>query len=262
MTVLAKSVSTVDTCQVCDKVLKITMKKIIYGLVAIAVLILAVLIGHQHRKPRAIQLIQLSDWAQAQDIGAAIYDRLRTELGPERVVIMGGLTDNANHNFIAQQFLTRAAQDGHPFQQIIIPPSTLKPPTNAQTVVLDIHNDMERVVNIIHELPQQQKLFIYTKNSDTSHLVEGNAIHRLETGYKGQTLFSISLAKLFINQSEINQIKPTCHMWRKTRGTNTLECAAAERSRPLFGTTFALNKYWLVMSQEAHQDYLALIRAP
>lgn len=197
-------------------------------------------------RPKPIPVMNPTEFKSAEQIGIAVYKRLRQNLRAERVVVLGapaGLTDDLN---LWNGLINAAHADGEK--------------------ILSFRGEQLRNSDFLEEVGRQVSagnlVVIEAPTAEVSHLVSGSLSQQLEKIVRHPVL-SISALPLAIEKSEYETIQTQCLDDASAQSpTERLNCAAQRVARKYLKRKLAPEKIWAVMERQGLKEYLVFVHRP
>ncbi len=274
--------------------MKYTKYGIAFGMIVIS-LGVALTIKYGYR-PAPARIMKPSFFEKPEQIGVVAMKRFYAQLASEMVVVIGLPVNRDWSAEVAKGFIQAAIENQRAPTRIVI--ESKMPDEFKAAIIGDFVGDdslhhsngisvseietntqsMSELKDAVTEaLGTNERLLIIVPNLYSSHLLEGNPIHRLESlieipGYKEGTaagLFSITVGPLALEASQESEIDPICMgSERDGSGTAPLGCAILMAGRPFYRKRVldsqpdARSRYVAIMQSPRPKDFLLLVRTP
>ena len=198
------------------------------------------------------------------------FDLLSGKLRPHSVWVIGIQPQNPEHISVVQSVLQKAKTTGLDVQTIYVEPGLVDNwPENSDLPApqtTEFKNDVDSFVNKVSSSPDRTVMITSLVNS--SHLLHGNAIHKLED-YLKKGVLALSIADIGLGAEEAGRMPIPCVLGgADSNGTGPLGCAihqkAAYMKRKLAAKEPATAaKPWAAsLDQWGETDFLLFVHHP
>lgn len=214
-------------------------------------------------QPKAVPKITLSGFENPEEMGQAIFKRLRLEIQSASILFLGVIPEQKAHYQIWQQLLQESIQPGWKYDQIVIeknlPYIELLTKNSAPAELLDLKADFDRLaVGLKKAVAEKKRVVIIAPSIYISHLLKGNTVDRLQNEHNLKVVsFSSSTFPLSSDQ-EKNMDIPCVVNEQDHSGAGLLGCFIVKSSRITYRKKKVLGKYPGLVDQVGSQDYLVL----
>lgn len=220
------------------------MKRWIWVIVAVCVSTAVYFTIRYGLRPKAIPVMNATEFENFEQIGIVIYKRLRIDIRSERLLVLGGST--AEEAGIWQGLVKAAQAD------------------RERTVVsFDAAAEGDKILETVQANLKPGQLVVVTgRTQEVSHLVEGNLSKRLEKT-AGHRVMAISTMPLVLKTEEIDNLQTQCLDTSESAASmRKLECAAQKVARKNLKKKLDPAKIWAAMEQHGFKEYLVFIHRP
>lgn len=199
-------------------------------------------------RPKAIPIINLTQFEDPEQIGLAIYKRLRQNVRADRVILLGSSQGMAEEDEkIWAGFIKAAQADKETIEEL-----SLK----------DMPPDKEETIKQIKGLTAARKLVVVRGlTPEVSHLVDNSWSRILDKHFKHPVL-SIATMRLGISLADADDLQTQCLDASDDDGHRKLDCAAQRVTRKNLKKKPAPDKIWAVMERHGLKEYLLFIHRP
>ncbi len=182
-----------------------------------------------------------------EQIGIAVYKRLRQNVRADRVVVLGSSPGAEEDSQIWLGFEKAASADN---ESVVIMP--LKEVT-----------DKEAFFAKIQDFVKSRKLVLITGvTPEISHLVADSWTRQIEKARKHPVL-SIAVQRLAVTTPEYDDVQTQClDATKEDNGQHKLECASQRVARKYLKRKLAPNLLWGVMERHGLKEYLLFVHRP
>lgn len=219
------------------------MKRILWILAAIAVSTGVYFTIRYGLRPKAIPVLNATQFSGLEEIGGVLYKRLRNDIRTERVIVLGSFSKEDDP--IWKGLIQAAQADGE---------RTIE--------FLERDTEGDALLKVKESLKAGQLVIVEGSTSDVSHLVEGSLSKRLEK-VVGTPVLSISTLGLVISTEDYEGIQSRClDATEQKSGMVKLECAAQKVARKNLKKKLAPERIWAVMERHGLKEYLLFVHRP
>jgi hypothetical protein len=209
-------------------------------------------------RPKPVPIMNPSEFERADQIGAVIYRRLKQNIRPERLIVLGSSPELSRAEEVWDGFLKTALADGlsidafYQFESLSAPEvfaATAIPYTEAQI------ESGEFAKTIKSRLQAGHLVVVHGSTRRVSHLVT-NSLSRQLDDVVHHPVLAVSTLPISIKAEELQSLQEACQSTPETR----LNCAVARVSRTLSKKRDTPGKLWSVMERHGLQEYLVFIQ--
>lgn len=219
------------------------MKRTLWIIAAIAVSTGVYFTIRYGLRPKAIPVLNATQFAELEDIGVTLYKRLRNDIRAGRVIVLGSFSKDDDP--IWQGLIKAAQADGE------------------RTIgFADRDTEGDALLKVKESLKSGQLVIVEGSTSDVSHLVEGSLSKRLE-GVVGTPVLAISTLGFVVKAEDYEGLQSRClDATEQKSGMAKLECAAQKVARKNLKKKLAPEKMWAVMERHGLKEYLLFVHRP
>ena len=237
------------------------MKRLIWTLVAIAISTGVYFTIRYGLRPKPIPVLNPTEFADLEQVGAVIYKNLRQNVRAERLILLGSRGELPGESRVWLGFLKAAAADG---EKIVLfsrgPKAEVK--TGAWEEVVSTAGDAELTAQVLTRMRGGQLVVVEAKTTEATHLVTGSLGRAFEDLVKHPVL-SISILPLALNEAERDGFKPRClDTGEDPDGQRRLWCAALRVSRKFARKNLVADRIWAVSERHGLKEYLVFVHEP
>jgi hypothetical protein len=198
-------------------------------------------------RPKPIPVMHPTQFEDAEQIGIAVYKRLRQNVRADRVVVLGSSPGAEEDSQIWLGFEKAASADN---ESVVIMP--LKEVT-----------DKEAFFAKVQDFVKSRKLVLITGvTPEISHLVADSWTRQIEKARKHPVL-SIAVQRLAVTTPEYDDVQTQClDATKEDNGQHKLECASQRVARKYLKRKLAPNLLWGVMERHGLKEYLLFVHRP
>jgi hypothetical protein len=203
-----------------------------------------------------------------EDLGATLYRRFYVPIEQRKFVVVGVPPRPDWHVKIVRGILQAAASENKPFEVILadsqMPALDLSglPPAQMHLVTMGDATQAAFADAAREARASGKRVLVYTASVYSSHVLQGNPIHRYEK-MTGENLLSITTAPLALSSSEEHVVDPPCIGGeRDTTGLAPLGCVILSSGRGYYRKKIKSDRFVAIMNSPAADDYLLMVAAP
>lgn len=238
--------------------------KVSLALFFAAIAIGALLVWFFTAGPSPIELVKPTPFVNDSEVANSAYDQINKKLVGENLLIIGVPPQPEKFQPIVSEFLAQLGKDGK--KVLVLKEQTwpaLSLPENFQVADFDLNaEDIETQVEPLRNAVQSSLVVIYSVSIYSTHLIEGNAIHRLESAL-GESIPSITFGQLVLRHDFENKNEPACvGSMRDLEGLYQLGCAQLYNSRNHYNELLPLDKKYFMITEQALGDFLVQLHFP
>lgn len=214
-------------------------------------------------RPKPIPVLNPTEFADLEQIGAVIYKRLRHDIRSERIVLLGSSQDIVEDYKIWSGFLKAAAADKEKivfFQHAGVP--TVTEAQAWENVPFDeAAIQSGEIFNKVKERAKAgQLILIHGRTGEVSHLVSGSLSRQVDRTVQHPVL-AISSLRLALTDEERDNLSTQC---LDTSGSPEyrLACAGQKVARKYLRKNLDRSKIWAVAERHGLKEYLIFVNVP
>lgn len=233
------------------------MKRLIWTLVAVAISTGVYFTIRYGLRPKPIPVLNPTEFADLEQVGAVIYKQLRQSVRAERLLMLGSNEDLR----VWQGFFKAAAGDGEKIVVFSRGPDVGTRTAGWESVVTNAPN-AELTAQVLARVRGGQLVVVQGRTSEVTHLVPGSLGREFESLVKHPVL-SISILPLALNQPERDALQPQClETGEDPDGQRRLGCAAQRVARKFARKALPPDRIWAVAERHGLKEYLIFIHQP
>jgi hypothetical protein len=211
-------------------------------------------------RPKAIPVMNATEFAEAPQIGAVIYKRLRQEVRTEHVILLGSTPEFDGYADVWTGLLKTAAADQVQVTTLFQREGLKAPELNGLEIIPFnegmIHSG--DFLKLVRQRVQAGKLVvIHAATNEISHLFADSLSHTLDKELEYPVL-AISTLALSLKPEEISALQTRC-LDTVNPSNLRLECAEARVSKVLAKKPSGDGKLWAVMERHGLKEYLVFV---
>jgi hypothetical protein len=211
-------------------------------------------------RPKAIPVMNATEFSEAPQIGAVIYKRLRQEVRTEHVILLGSTPELEGYVDVWSGLLKTAAADQVQVTTLFQREGLKAPELNGLETI-SFNEEMIRsgdLLKLVKERVHAGKLVvIHASAIEISHLFPDSLSHRLDKELEYPVL-AISTLALSLKPEEIATLQARC-LDASNEASLRLECAEAHVSKTLLKKKPTDGKLWAVMERHGLKEYLVFV---
>lgn len=232
------------------------MKRWLWFLFAVAISSTVYLTIRYGLRPKPVPIMNPSEFEQVDQIGTVIYSRLKQNIRPERLIVLGSSPELTGSEEIWDGFLKTALADGvsiDAFYQY----DGLPTPASSQPIAFNDGQirSGEFVKLVESRLKAGHLVVVHGPTRVVSHLVTDSLSRKLDDVVHHPVL-SISTLPISVRPEDLQSLQDACKDDHDTR----LNCAVAKVSRTLSKKRDTPGKFWSVMERHGLQEYLVFVQ--
>ncbi len=239
--------------------------KYFYWLGAIAVIALGIYFSTQISvKPQGsfgpLSKIEFTQVSVPEDLGKAIFEKLRNEVKAAPVVILGVTPNKIEDLELWRGFLEANQEQGSKYDVIVVESMLPYVEIFNNGMYLQIKEDMPRLVEGINKARAEGlRVAVIVPNIYSSQLIKDNPVSKLKEDYK-LDVTSMSVSKFPLTLDQEASFDPACATGGSVdpAGTSGLGCMVREIARKTYRKKLEANKYSGLLEQTGAKDYLIL----
>jgi hypothetical protein len=210
-------------------------------------------------RPKAIPVMNATEFEQSPQIGAVIYKRLRQEIRTERVLLLGSTPELQDYEQIWTGLVKTALAD-----QVKIPAvfqheglKALEIEGHFETIPFSDHmvQSGELVTLIKEKQAAGQLVIVHDASTEVSHLMKASLSRALDSAL-GHPVLSLSALWLTLKPEELESLQTQC---LGGESEMRIECAEWRVGKILLKKKVADGKIWAVLERHGLKEYLVFI---
>lgn len=216
-------------------------------------------------RPKPIPVLNPTEFSTLDEVGTAMYKRLRQNIRAERVLLLGSGQDIKDSLLIWSGLMRAAVADR---EKLIVFSRLADPgfPADLKTEMFVFEDAMLQDGRFVDEVKKRIKMrqlvVILAHTKETTHLVDGSLSRQLEKAVRHPVL-SLSTLKLAIDKDGLDSLQPQClDASEDPDGVRRLGCAAVKVARKFAKKKLSPDKMWAVAERHGLKEYLVFIYEP
>lgn len=213
-------------------------------------------------RPKPIPVMNPTEFANLEQIGAVVYKRLRHDIRAERIVLLGSAQDISDDFKIWEGFLKAAAADKE--KVVFFPRGHIPTVTeNAGWETVPFSETPEKgnqLAQIEARVKAGQLIVVHGQTNEVSHLINGSLSRQIDRAVQHPVL-SISSLRLALKQEDRDSLATKC-LDATEDGENKLSCAGQKVARKYLRKNLDPTKIWAVMERHGLKEYLIFVNQP
>lgn len=214
-------------------------------------------------RPKPIPILNASEFANLEQIGAVVYRRLRHEVRAERIVLLGSAADIVDGNRVWLGFMKAAAADRERFVFFFrsdLPHPDL--PAEWEAVAFENREALsgELQTKIESHLKSGRLILVHGLTPDVSHLARGPWVKTIE-GVAQHPVLAIATLPFALGDADRDSFRTQC-LNEEPPGESKLACAVQRVSRRYQRRNLDAGKIWAVMERHGLKEYLVFVKVP
>lgn len=217
-------------------------------------------------RPKPIPVLNPTEFEDPQQIGAVVYKRLRQNIRPERLIVLGSSPDLQNYAAVWTGFLKTAVADQVKIDVFYQRENLNSPEAVSGWATIPFNEDMIRSGEFFKQVEDRQKaghlVVIHAPTSEATHLMKESLSRELDRVVRHPVL-ALSTLNLTLKPEDLEALQAQCLDPEAEReGRARLDCAEARVSKRMIKKRLAEGKIWAVMERHGLQEYLIFVHNP
>lgn len=214
-------------------------------------------------RPKPVPVTNATQFEDLQQIGAVLYKRLRQNIRPERLIVLGSSGEVAGDPEIWQGFLKAAGADKVNVRVLfqLEGATPVLPLEGVETVAFGESQiaSGEFSESVRARLRAGQLVIVHGPTRRVTHLVKDSLSRTLDTILRHPVL-SISSLPATLEPEHAMARQEACEAMReKDERESRVDCAIARVSRTMSKKRLAADKIWSVFERHGLQEYLVFV---
>lgn len=207
-------------------------------------------------RPKPIPILNPTQFANAEQVGAVIYRRMRQVIRQERIVVLGSLPELVSSTELWNGFLKTATADKVKIDVFYQWPNLPTPEFAQQLGVRAIDEASVasgEFIKQVHQSVQRGHLVvIHTITQESTHLHKDSLTRRLDR-LPNNPVLSLSILKWSVHEEGIEMLENSCQEGAR------LNCAAYRLGRKFLKKKLDPSLLWAAMERHGLKEYLIFI---
>jgi hypothetical protein len=217
-------------------------------------------------RPKPIPVLNPTEFEDLQQIGAVVYKRLRQNIRPERLIVLGSSRELAGYENIWLGFLKTASADQVKIDVFFQHEGVSLPADIGGWETLPFNESMVHsgdLVKLVRDRLQVGHLVVvHGLSEEVSHLIKDSLSRQLDEVVHHPVL-SLSTLPVSSKANDAEAVNPDClNPAAAPDGLVRFECAKARVAKAMLKKRLAEDKIWGVMERHGLQEYLIFVRIP
>jgi hypothetical protein len=213
-------------------------------------------------RPKPIPVMNPTEFDQLEQVGVVTYNRLRTEIRSERLVLLG--TSDVSDAHVWNGFLRAAVADHEHLVYFVRAgiPVDASPDWEIESFDDAAVQSGELFVRLKARLQAGRLIVVHGYSREVSHLVKDSLVARFERVVQ-HPVMSISSLHLAVRPEERDDLQTQClNAGEDAAGDGRLVCAAQRVGRLFMRKSMDPAKIWAVIERHGLKEYLVFIHQP
>ncbi len=211
--------------------------------------------------PKSIPKIKFSQVETAEELGQAVFERLRSEIKQAPVVLLGVTPNHIEDLELWKGFLAANQEPGSKYDVIIVEPMLPFVELIPSNMRIDVKDEMVRFVEGIKKAQEQGlRVAAIVPSIYSTQLLKANPAKRLKEEHQ-LDFTSFSVTKFPVTRQQEEAFEPPCAVGEEQdhTGTGALGCMIRDIARKTYRKKFEDNKMSGLMEQTGAKDYIILL---
>lgn len=211
--------------------------------------------------PKSIPKIKFSQVDTAEELGRAVFERLRSEVRQAPVVLLGVTPNQIEDLELWKGFLEANQEAGSKYDVIVVEPMLPFVELIPSNMRIDLKEEMGRFVEGVKKAREQGlRVAAIVPSIYSTQLLKANPASRLKEEFQLE-FTSFSVTKFPVTREQEQAFEPPCAVaeGQDPTGTGALGCMILDIARKTYRKKFEDNKLSGLMEQTGAKDYLILL---
>lgn len=214
-------------------------------------------------RPKPIPIMRATEFEALEQIGAVIYKRLKQNIRPERLIVLGSSPELVGSDLIWLGFLKTAAADKVKIDVFFQREGMTTPPNIESWETIPYGpasvSSGEFLKQVQERLQRGHLIVVHGLTSEVSHLVKDSLSFQLDKVVRHPVL-ALSTIGLSLTSEEVQGLHEKClRPTIEDDFTVRLDCTQSRISRALLKKNPQSGKIWAVMERHGLQEYLVFV---